>query len=102
MSPAMMLAFILGLLLLLLVITQNQITRRLKRAGNWNLNGSRNRSNDTAMLETIEIKEVSSPMNLIVQINSRTMPSLEEGGAIYEGRQRYSEYNGSYKTYSDL
>ena len=91
-----MLASILGLLLLLLVVTHFPITPRLKREGNWNLNSTRDRSNDAVMSE---IKEVSSPMNLIVQINSR-MPSLEEGAPVYEGRQFYSEYNGSDKTYT--
>lgn len=92
MSPTSMLASILGLLVVLLLVSRYPTSIRESDSDS---------DSDSESVE-IEIQTVSvesrPTVHLVLQTYS--MPSLEEGAPVYEGRQLYSEYNGSYKTYT--
>jgi hypothetical protein len=86
-----MLASILGLLVVLLLVSRYPTSIRDSESDSES-------ENESVEIEIQTLSMESRPtVHLMIQRDS--MPSLEDGAPVYEGRQLYSEYNGSYKTY---
>jgi len=87
-----MLASILALLLLLLLVSRYPTSIRESESESES-------ENESVELE-IQTLSVESRPTVHLALQTYSMPSLEDGAPVYEGRQLYSEYNGSYKTYT--